>query len=404
MSRPLLILLVLLLASVSSAQEQRNVRVGLLRDMTVKRVMVMSTKGSCTVLADGERRGELTSSDGLRVEFVPGGGIVAKSLSLDIKGAQRIDLVPVRVDGGFRMRPLDHKLAERSYPGTLTVTSSKNALSLVNTAPLEPYTAGVVRAEAGRGHHPEYYKLQSVSCRTYALTNARKHLADGFELCDGVHCQVFNGLNTDSTIQAAVEATAGLVLVDANIRLIHATFHSNCGGETVNAEDIWGRTESYLRATVDTFCLSGAQARWSRTFTRTEWLNYLRDRFKVKVNDPEQRKAVLNYQPACRDLYLANTWPQVPLKHVREDLKLRSTFFSVREEGDKVVLEGRGFGHGVGLCQEGSMRMALAGRSYADILRHYYSDVHLVDISTIAFFREEAAVPESERPDPGIAP
>ena len=124
-------------------------RVGLLRDMTVKRVMVMSTKGSCTVLADGERRGELTSSDGLRVEFVPGGGIVAKSLSLDIKGAQRIDLVPVRVDGGFRMRPLDHKLAERSYPGTLTVTSSKNALQ-IGTRHLrcELFTP------AGRGERP----------------------------------------------------------------------------------------------------------------------------------------------------------------------------------------------------------------------------------------------------------
>lgn len=379
-------------------------RVGLLRDKTVKRLMVMSAKGSCTVLADGERKGELTASDGLRVEFVPGGGIMARSLSLDIKAAQRIELVPVRADGGFRMRSLDHKLPERGYPGSLTITASKTALGLVNTAPLEQYTAGVVRSEAGRGHHSEYYKLQSVSCRTYALTNARKHQPDGFELCDGVHCQVFHGTNADSTIQAAVQATTGLVLVDSDIRMIHATFHSNCGGETVNAEDLWSRNESYLRATTDTFCLSAPQARWTRTLTRTEWLNYLRDRYKVKTSDREQLKAVLNYEPACRDLYLANTWPLVPLKNVREDLKLRSTFFSVHEQGDKVVLQGRGFGHGVGLCQEGSMRMALAGRSYADILRHYYTDVHLVDISTIAFFREEVAVPAVDQPATGIAP
>lgn len=394
----------LLLAAPAAWAQERSVRVGLLRDKTVKRVMLMSIKGGCQVYADGERKGELTSNDGLRVEFVPGAGITARSLLLDIKSAQRIELVPVRADGGVRMRSLDHKLPERSYPGNLAITASRTGLVLVNTAPLEQYTAGVVRAEAGRGHHHEYYKLQSVSCRTYALTNARKHLPDGYELCDGVHCQVFHGVNTDTTIQAAVQATKGLVLVDAEIRMIHATFHSNCGGETVNAEDLWSKHETYLRATVDTFCLAAPQARWTRTLERADWLNYLRDRYKVKVTDKEMRKALLNYEPACRDLYLANIRPQVPLKNVREDLKLRSTFFSVHEQGDKVVLEGRGFGHGVGLCQEGSMRMALAGRPYADILRHYYTDVHLVDISTIAFFREDAPVPMSEQPATGIAP
>ncbi|MCB0763894.1 MAG: SpoIID/LytB domain-containing protein [Flavobacteriales bacterium] len=379
--------------------QERIMRIGLLRDRTVKHAMVMCARGNCNVFADGVRMGELKSSDGLRIE-VGEGGIVARSLSLAITGADRLEVLPQLDQAGFRLRSLDHKTPERTYAGSLEITAHGSRLELVNTVPIEAYTEGVVKAEAGNGQHVEYYKLQSVTCRTYALSNVRKHLLDGFQLCDGVHCQVYHGISRNDSIRMAVEATHGLVLVDPEIRLIHATFHSNCGGETVNAEDLWSKSEPYLRATVDTFCLSSPHATWQKTLTRKEWLAYLTDRYRVRTKDRAQLDAVLNYQPMCRDLYLANTWPLVPLKNVREDLKLRSTYFSVRTEGEHVVLEGRGFGHGVGLCQEGSMRMAKAGRSYTDILHTYYTDVHLVDLSTLDFFREEAPAPVVSYPSP----
>lgn len=367
-------------------------RIGLLREHTVKHALVMSAKGNCTVYADGERKGEIQANDGLRIEVVPG-GLSAKSLSLVITAKRRIEVVPRSSGSGFRMRSLDHKLAERSYVGGLEVSLVGGAMGFVNTTPIEEYTAGVVLAEAGKAHNVEYYKLQSVSCRTYALSNQRKHLPEGFELCDGVHCQVYHGRNTNDSIRQAVGSTIALVLVDANIKLIHATFHSNCGGETMNAEDLWSKSEPYLRATQDTFCLRSPHATWEKTLTRTEWLDYLQRRYSLPTSGNPQLGAVLNYEPHCRDLYLGNTWPLIPLKHVREDLDLRSTYFNVRTEGDRVVLNGRGFGHGVGLCQEGSMRMAKSGHSYTDILHHYYTDVHLVDLATLDFFREEDPVP-----------
>ena len=67
----------------------------------------------------------------------------------------------------------------------------------------------------------------------------------------------------------------------------------------------------------------------------------------------------------------------------------RSTYFNIRVEGELVVFEGSGFGHGVGLSQEGAMRMANLGYSYTEILHYYYTDVHLVDLAVIEFFREE---------------
>ena len=363
----------------------REMRVGLYRERPTKQVMVMSARGVCTVLADGVRKGELRSDDGLRLEQV-GNAIAAKSLTLSFS-AKKVEVVPS--GSGFRMRALDRKEAERTYPGALEASVADGRMLLVDRVGLEAYTAGVVSAEAGKEHHIEYYKLQSVSCRTYALTNMRKHIAEGFEVCDGVHCQVFRGRNRNDSIQQATDATHGLVIVDPDIKLIHATFHSNCGGETLNAEDLWSKHEPYLRATRDTFCLRAPHATWEKSIPRSEWLGYLQQRFGYKAENEARLNAVLHYEPQCRDLYLGNTWPLLPLKHVREDLKLKSTYFSVRTEGDRVFLKGRGFGHAVGLCQEGAMGMARAGFSYTDILHHYYTDVHLVDLGTLDFFRDE---------------
>ena len=70
----------------------------------------------------------------------------------------------------------------------------------------------------------------------------------------------------------------------------------------------------------------------------------------------------------------------MPLTTIRSDLNLRSTFFSVFVNGDSVILKGRGYGHGVGLCQEGAMEMASKGFSYRDIISFYYSGVIITDV------------------------
>ncbi len=78
----------------------------------------------------------------------------------------------------------------------------------------------------------------------------------------------------------------------------------------------------------------------------------------------------------------------LPLKTIRSDLNLRSTFFSVYVSGDSVILKGRGYGHGVGLCQEGAMEMAAKGFSYRKIIRFYYSGVFISDIKNALILQE----------------
>ena len=363
-------------------------RVGLFRDKAMKEVMVMTSRGGIEILADGVRKGELVSTDGLKVSVVEG-SVKARSLAISLDGVKHLELRPHSGPGAVRVIGSMPKVAERICSGTITFSNTGGELLLVNEVPIEDYVAGVVQSEAGKDKAPEYYKLQAVSCRTYALVNKRKHLPEGFEVCDGVHCQVYRGRTTLPAIQEAVDETKRMVAVDASIRLIHATFHSNCGGETMNAEDLWSRSETYLVSTMDSFCLASPHATWRKSIGRVQWLEYLRKKHGVDITDSAMVLAAVDFEPRCRELYLGDVWPLVPLEQVRADWKFNSAYFTIWPNGDQVVFEGRGFGHGVGLCQEGAMRMAESGYDFSAILHHYFADVHLVDLGNIDFFRDE---------------
>ena len=376
----------LLTAPLLSAQHA-DVRAGLLWETPSRQVMVMGDGGPLAIWVDGKKVADLAMADGMVLECA-GTGIHARSLMLDLHAKQSI-IFRSASGKGFRMRNMAPKSPERSYPGSVELSRAGSNLRIVATVPLEEYVAGVVQAEAGKGHWMEYYKLQAVSCRTYALANKRRHAGEGFEVCDATHCQVFHGRNRQDSIRQAVALTRDLVVVDSDIRLIHATFHSNCGGETMNADEVWSKSEPYLISTLDTFCLHEPHASWTKALPRAQWLNYLRKEFGVNTDDSNVVASVTQYAPECRDMFLANISPPVSLVRLRRDLHLRSAFFSVHPEGDTVVLNGRGFGHGVGLCQEGAMHMARQGYSYTRILHHYFANVHLVKLQNLDFFRDE---------------
>jgi len=364
-----------------------DVRVGLFQETPAHQIMVMGDGGPLSIWVDGKQAAQLAATDGLVLKITES-GIQARSLLLDFSARKSI-IFRSPSGRGFRLRNMAPKTAERTYPGSLEVGRAGPTFRLVATVPLEEYVAGVVQAEAGKDHWMEYYKLQAVSCRTYALANKRRHAAEGFELCDATHCQVFQGRNRQDSIRQAVALTRDLVVVDSDIRLIHATFHSNCGGETVNAEDVWSKSEPYLVRTLDTFCLHEPHAAWEKSVPRAKWLAYLRKEYGVNTDDSNVVASVTEYAPECRDLFLANISPRVSLTRLRNDFHLRSAYFSVMPQGDMVVLSGRGFGHGVGLCQEGAMHMARKGYSYTDILHHYFTNVHLVKLQNLDFFRDD---------------
>ncbi len=287
----------------------------------------------------------------------------------------------------FKVQPAGQKMTGRIYQENLIAFEYQGRLQLVNEIELERYVSGVIEAESGKGHELEYYKVQSVISRTYALNNLTRHVAEGFQLCDATHCQVFHGKPVSEPLAAiSASATRDIVIVDADINLITAAFHSNCGGRTTNAEDVWSKPLSYCVSTPDTFCLHMPHSNWEKTITKDRWFNYLdskRNEFSDTTIDP-MFEGHLN-----RGLYYsADSTLKIPLRMMREDLKLRSTSFRMTPFGDEIVFVGSGFGHGVGLCQEGAMRMAQLDYCYEDIIHFYYKDVHLIPRYMMWFFKD----------------
>lgn len=277
----------------------------------------------------------------------------------------------------FSMRLSSLPPVRQYYSGDLHCFPDFGTLLFINESDVENYISGVVKAEGGSGKNLEFFKTQAIIARTYMYKYFDKHLSDGYNVCDNTHCQAFNGLSADTILNIAAMETHGQVILDKDSVLIVSAFHSNCGGETSSSEDVWLSDQPYLKSVMDPYCNTSRNAVWQKDFTVKEWLNYLRrSGDKEQITDP----SVLNFSQEKRlSDYRAGSFT-LPLRTMRTDLNLRSSFFSVYANNDSVILKGRGYGHGVGLCQEGAMVMAEKGFRYKDIINFYYSGVIISDI------------------------
>lgn len=290
----------------------------------------------------------------------------------------------------FTIASLKKNVPTRTFDNDLFIRLNKNSMTLVNDVQFDKYIAGVVEAEGGSKAHLEYYKAQSVLCRSYAARYYERHLSDGYNLCDGVHCQAFKGSCKTPLISEAAQATSGIVVVDTAQRIISATFFANSGGQTVNSEDIWSGSHYYLRSKSDPYSEGKPGFQWQKTYSETEWRMYLLSKglfvldtvaYDFTFEQPERMKYFsFNEQN--------NT---LELKTMRSDLKLRSTFFSVEHDtvNNKIILNGKGYGHGVGLSQEGAMTMAEQNFTYDKIIHFYFTNVQLKNITNVNFFKIE---------------
>lgn len=289
----------------------------------------------------------------------------------------------------FRFKPALPDRKPRFYEDNLIIDTEAGNLKCINEVALDKYISGVVQAESGKRSYHEFYKVQGILARTFALSHLQKHAAEGFNLCDFTHCQAFFGKTTELEIMKAVNETKGKVVVDQNLELIDAAFHSNSGGETANSEDVWGKKLPYLRSVNDTFSIKMPNAKWERKMSKEDWLTYLKLKHNYPIQDSNARWAAITFKQETRKPYLEASNVKVPLKNVRTDLQLKSTFFTIVPQGDTLIFKGRGFGHGVGMCQEGAMRMAKLGYKYTDVINFYYQNTQLIDLHKLNFFRDE---------------
>lgn len=382
--RKLLIAFVLLPCLVSA--QRMNVRV--LSTMKVTNVSVSVQRGSYRLLLDGVQQNDTLLNKVFQLVMI------GDSMDVRIQGDtlgrySSFFLQALHDSSSFRIKPILPLSGTRTYDADLKISVDGGQLFCRNNVMLESYTGGVVESESGGRSFLEFYKVQAIICRTYALAHINRHFIDGFDVCDGVHCQVYRGKTQEPKVLQAITETKGKVIVDRNLNLITAAFHSNCGGETANSEDVWGGRLSYCRSVTDTFCTSMPNAHWTRKIARTDWLSYLETKHKYPVGDSAACYKALHMTQNDREKEYVYGNIRIPFKQIRSDWQLKSAYFSIVEKKDSVLISGRGYGHGVGMCQEGAIRMAKLGYTYDYIISYYYQGVEIVHLSRLDFFRAE---------------
>jgi stage II sporulation protein D len=291
--------------------------------------------------------------------------------------ADQLIFVPTTSGARIRTR-LNGKPAER-HAGALHIFPDRRTrsggLRAVLEVGMEDYLPGVLSAESGVGHRIPYYAAQATVSRTYTVQAAGRHRMEGFDVCDRVHCQVYHGTAyATEPMYKGVRDSRGLVLVDGEGECITAAFHSNCGGHTQGAQHVWQRPLPYLQGVADTFCLAMPHSHWENVVARSAWARWLK-KHGLKSD------GITQWLPRERTPHLMDSTTAVRSSEARNHFHLRSAFFVAIDEGDSTRFVGQGFGHGIGLCQEGAMARAVAGHAMEDILHAYFKDVYLVKMS-----------------------
>jgi len=255
--------------------------------------------------------------------------------------------------------------------------------------PFEDYIAGVVYAEMPASFEEEALKAQAVAARTYTI----KKLESGTHICDdSTHCQAWKEPDESEEykkITEAVKTTNSEILTYLG-EVISAFFHSASGGKTQNVKDVWGGQEIPYLLAVDS---PNENTLMSTFFSEIE-LSYTD--FASKINaytgkktipyDLSKTKNITNFK---KEIKITNRTEGDHVESIkvsdttfsgtefRNIFDLRSTNFTLTLKEKTILIQVKGYGHGVGMSQWGAQVMATEGKNYQEILAHYYPNTML---------------------------
>lgn len=282
-------------------------------------------------------------------------------------------------------------IGDRWYRGRTKLVKSGWGLTAVNQVDLEQYLASVLGGEMNGNWPQEALKAQAVAARSYALHKRQRHSNAVYDLGRTTSSQVYKGLAAESIgTQTAVTATAGQVLTYKG-QIIEAVFHSSSGGHTENVEDIWVQPLPYLRGVQD-YDQGTPVYQWAANFSARELSRRISGVGNVLSmtplrTTPHGRIVTMRVAGSSRTRTISGD-------ALRKALNLRSTLFTVTPRFGLVAsanrasskpqsffeINGRGFGHGLGMSQWGAHNLAQSGYNHQQILQHYYQGTTLTTV------------------------
>lgn len=277
-------------------------------------------------------------------------------------------------------------IGSRNFRGTLRVIKTGNFLQVINHIPLELYITGLINSEIASSWPKESIKAQAVAARTYALNQIeqtrQKNPSANYDIKSTVMDQVYAGAHLeDIKSYDTVKNTSGEILKQ-NGKTLPAFYHSCCGGRTEYAHNVWGDSLE-TPAIEDKFCDGSPKRGWFLKLSENEFKKTLASN-NIKIKKISSITTVPFIDSPRISILLIETDDDIveikatKLRQILGYMVFRSTWFEAEKKGPDIIFKGRGYGHGVGMCQWGAKGMAEAGHSYKEILEFYYPGSEIV--------------------------
>jgi stage II sporulation protein D len=276
-------------------------------------------------------------------------------------------------------------------------------VKVVRDVPLEDYVQATALSEfAPPAGDPslveQMLEVQAIISRTYAVAHLGRHAREGFDLCSTTHCQLYEPgrLRTSrwaAPAAQAIDRTAGIVLRFEG-RPAEALFHADCGGHTSSSGEVWGgENQPYLVALDDEGVPADAHMTWQYRASAAELTDALNadprthlsgrlEDIAVRVRDGAgraERVAIMSQSAARRSTTIdvrGEDFRQI-LSRAFGGRTIRSTWFDITRADGGYAFAGRGYGHGVGLCQAGALARLRTGETPFDVIARYYPGASL---------------------------
>lgn len=276
-------------------------------------------------------------------------------------------------------------LTGRRLPGRIRVSARNGGIRVVAVVPLEEYVAAVLSREAAPSFLPEALSAIAVSVRTYTLLAVAAPRDPDYDVVAGVEDQVFEGVeNIGLVFRAAAEGTRGEVLYYKD-GLARTVYHSTCGGKTESAEDAWGKDIPYLRSVPCDDCRESPAWRWEYGMRRAEGVR-IAIALGVRAGD-DLGIAVAGRTRTGRASQVRLTSGGVAREAKASMFRraagyalVKSLWMEIVPAGGGWRFTGKGYGHGVGMCQWGANGMAKRGVRHREILARYYPGTRLASL------------------------
>lgn len=283
------------------------------------------------------------------------------------------------------------------YRGKIELHNILGKIYIINILSIEEYLYSVVPSEMPASWNIEALKAQAVAARTYSyyhiIKNKNKNV---YDVDSTTNFQVYKGIisETPSSIEA-VTKTSGTIMT-YNYEPIIAYFHSTSGGKTSDDKDVWSGVDlPYLESVECKYSENSPHYTWTTELTMNEITKALSEKYKRidsirKISFKKNNDRVVSVEIVHNNGTINLTGNQFRLLFPPQ--KLKSTYFTAKKIDKKLVINGRGWGHGVGMCQWGAKGRSEKGIKYDDILKYYYKNIKFQKISNNSLAQKKGSI------------